>query len=252
MHPCARSSSFSLFAAVQLALLLSLLSHRSAQAQLLQEKSFRTSNMAQKEKWLLASGVLLVGFAVDRPVQSWRGDSFSPFMRQYVEPFGKEFGLVGSLAFFGYAHLAQDRKACQVSVGLGRALVFSYLGANGLKMIFRRSRPNTIGHPENLWFQYEGQPPNTNSFPSGHATYAASMATVLCGSYPESRWMPYAAWGIAGLVGLERIYNGMHHPSDVIAGFMLGYVLGRLSVKSWKIDAYFLPQGAGLSVALDR
>ena len=55
--------------------------------------------MAQKEKWLLASGVLLVGFAVDRPVQSWRGDSFSPFMRQYVEPFGKEFGLVGSLAF---------------------------------------------------------------------------------------------------------------------------------------------------------
>lgn len=252
MHPCTRSSSFSLFTAVPFALLLSLFSHRSAQAQLLEEKSFQRSAMDQKEKWLLASGVLLVGFAVDRPVQSWRGDSFSPFMRQYVEPFGKEFGLVGSLAFFGYAHLAQDRKAGQASVGLGRALVFSYLGANGLKMIFRRSRPNAIGYPENQWFQYEGPPFVTNSFPSGHATYAASMATVLCSSYPECRWMPYAAWGMAGLVGFERIYNGVHHPSDVIAGFMLGYVLGKLAVKPWKIDAYFLPQGAGFSVALDR
>ena len=43
--------------------------------------------------------------------------------------------------------------------------------------------------------------------------------------------------GMAGLVGFERIWNGVHHPSDVIAGFMLGYVLGKLAVKPWKIDA---------------
>ena len=202
--------------------------------------------MDQKEKWLLASGVLLVGFAVDRPVQSWRGDSFSPFMRQYVEPFGKEFGLVGSLAFFGYAHLAQDRKAGQASVGLGRALVFSYLGANGLKMIFRRSRPNAIGYPENQWFQYEGPPLVTNSFPSGHATYAASMATVLCSSYPESRWMPYAAWGMAGLVGFERIYNGVHHPLRCHRGFHAGLCAGQAGGKAVE-DRCLLPApGRGL------
>ena len=108
MHPCARSSSFSLFAAVQLALLLSLLSYRSAQAQLLQEKSFRTSNMAQKEKWLLASGVLLVGFAVDRPVKL-EGDLFSLYAaicRTFWEGiwYGRFTGL------FGYAHLAQIGK----------------------------------------------------------------------------------------------------------------------------------------------
>ena len=248
----ANTSTTSFLSAAFLALLLTVLGLPSAQAQLLEKKSIQRSTMDQKERWLVASGVLLVGFAADMPVQKWRGDSFSPFMRQYVEPFGKEFGLIGSLAFFGYAHLTQDRKAGQASVGLGRALVFSYLGANGLKMIFRRSRPNAIGYPENQWFQYGGPPLVTNSFPSGHATYAASMATVLCSSYPDSRWMPYAAWGMAGLVGFERVYNGVHHPSDVIAGFMLGYVLGKLAVKPWKIDAYFLPQGAGFSVALDR
>ena len=57
--------------------------------------------------------------------------------------------------------------------------------------------------------------------------------------------------GIAGLLSRAHIqWNAP--PSDVIAGFMLGYELGKLSVKSWKIDAYFLPQGVGLSVALDR
>lgn len=198
-----------------------------------------------------AAGALAVAFALDNQVQDWRGEAYSPFMDDYVEPWGQEFGLAGSLAFFGYAHIAKDRKAGEVSVALGRALVFSYLGSNGLKMVFRRSRPNEIDYPENAWFQYDGPPVVTNSFPSGHATYVSSMATVLTLSYPDHDWVPWVAWGMAGLVGFERVYNGRHHPSDVIAGYILGYYLGKMAIKPWKIDAYFLPSSAGFSVALD-
>lgn len=198
-----------------------------------------------------ASGALLAAFAIDNEAQVWRGNSYSPFLDKYISPWGREYSVIGSLAFFGYAHIAKDRKAGEASVALGRALVFSYLGSNGLKMIFRRSRPNEIDYPENAWFQYDGPPVVTNSFPSGHATYVSSIATVLTLSYPDSDWVPWLAWGMAGAVGFERVYNGRHHPSDVIAGYILGYYIGKLAMKPWKIDAYFLPSSAGISFALD-
>ena len=213
------------------------------------EEKQRTS---ETEKILAISGVALaISFTLDDQIQEWRGDSYSLFLDQYVEPFGREYSLVGSIAFYGYALIAQDRKAAKTSVALGKALVFSYIGSNGLKMIFRRTRPNQLGYDEGAWFQYD-QPGNiSNSFPSGHSTYASSVATVLVLSYPEEKWLPWAAYGMAGLVGFERVYNGRHHLSDVIAGWTLGYFLGKLALKPWGLDAYFLPGGAGLTLSLD-
>jgi undecaprenyl-diphosphatase len=57
------------------------------------------------------------------------------------------------------------------------------------------------------------------SFPSGHATTAFALATVLSLWYPKGWW----AWGaLAALVGWSRIVLGSHYPSDVLAGAVLG------------------------------
>ena len=63
------------------------------------------------------------------------------------------------------------------------------------------------------------------SFPSGHAVYAFMMATVLATWFPRYRIIFYIA---AGFIGWTRIYLGVHFPTDVVVGGLLGYGITRL------------------------
>jgi membrane-associated phospholipid phosphatase len=65
--------------------------------------------------------------------------------------------------------------------------------------------------------------PDTPSFPSGHATTAFAAAAAVGVFYPRLRLPLYA---LAALVGLSRIYLGVHFTLDVVAGTALGIALG--------------------------
>ena len=89
-----------------------------------------------------------------------------------------------------------------------------------LKNIFQRARPS---------FEVPLLTLNTYSFPSGHATAATLFYGVLA-AYAISRssawlWRVLVAWlavSLAALVGLSRIYLGVHYVSDVLAGMAEG------------------------------
>jgi membrane-associated phospholipid phosphatase len=74
-----------------------------------------------------------------------------------------------------------------------------------------------------------GPTPSTYSFPSGHV--AATLAlyggiAVLVGTRTRAVLVRVAAWAVAGVivawVGLSRVYEAEHHPTDVMAGLVLG------------------------------
>ncbi len=66
------------------------------------------------------------------------------------------------------------------------------------------------------------------SFPSSHAANAAVVATILSWQFPRWRWI----WVlVAGLIGFSRIYVGVHYPLDVIAGWILGGLIGIIVVQ---------------------
>ncbi len=103
-----------------------------------------------------------------------------------------------------------------------------------LKNAGHRLRPAAIPAHGNLWdtwFEDKGYTVGgAGSFPSGHTIAAFSVATVFSHRYASHRWVPYAAYGLAGMVGFSRVTLLSHFPSDVFMGAALGYSISRFAV----------------------
>ena len=90
--------------------------------------------------------------------------------------------------------------------------------------------------------------PATASFPSGHMAASVVLygGLALIGSSLVSvrsvrRWLLVAAGLMALGVGFSRVYRGLHHPSDIVAGGAFGLACLAAAV----LAAQFLPAGAG-------
>jgi len=64
------------------------------------------------------------------------------------------------------------------------------------------------------------------SFPSGHTTAGFSLAVIFSIHFPGYSTVSYI---LATMVGLSRIYTGMHYPSDVLSGAFLGTAFALLT-----------------------
>jgi membrane-associated phospholipid phosphatase len=65
-----------------------------------------------------------------------------------------------------------------------------------------------------------------SSFPSGHALFTWSMASVIAHEYPRP-WVKWLAYGTATAVSLARFTGREHFPSDVAVGSLFSYLIGR-------------------------
>ena len=123
--------------------------------------------------------------------------------------------LTATLALWlcGYRHLA---------IGLVVSLAAAFLASTGLKIAIARERPDIVEHAA-LTF--------TASFPSGHAFLSAVTLLTIAGFVglasrraDIARFCMVMAVVMVGLIGLSRIYLGVHWPSDVLGGWALGVV----------------------------
>lgn len=109
------------------------------------------------------------------------------------------------------------------------ALLLGMLATNAaLKHLIARPRP---------WLMVEGLLPlvaerDPNSFPSGHTTAAFAAGVVWLKTLPWA-WGRAAALGAAVVMGLSRLYVGVHYPSDVLAGALIGTLAALAALALW-------------------
>ena len=108
------------------------------------------------------------------------------------------------------------RPAVAVAVAVWGTLAVNY----GVKTLVRRERPQHPDAPQAI------EAPTTSSFPSSHAATSAAGALALGQAVPAAR-VPLRLAALA--MAYSRVHLGVHHPSDVVAGYALGSVTGRVA-----------------------
>jgi membrane-associated phospholipid phosphatase len=94
-----------------------------------------------------------------------------------------------------------------------------------LKYSVNRDRP-FVTYPDIIQKSKAGSP----SFPSGHTSSAFATATSLSMAYPK-RYIIAPSYAWAGTVGYSRMHLGVHYPSDVLAGALIGSGCAYLTYK---------------------
>lgn len=112
-------------------------------------------------------------------------------------------------------------------------VISDQISSNFLKNFFGRIRPNNALTDVHLLVK------NTKSFsfPSSHAVNNFAVATFLSKLYPNYKWIFII---IASLVAFSRPYVGVHYPSDIIAGTIIGSLLGYpFAILVKRIDSFW-------------
>jgi undecaprenyl-diphosphatase len=143
----------------------------------------------------------------------------------WVEEMGRDFTALGgfpvlsllTLAIVGFLVFRCQRAAA--AIVLGSTLV-ALLLSSGLKSAIDRTRPDLVPHGQHVY---------TASFPSGHSMHAAATYFTL-GSllalFQQRRRLKVFVLSMAALttvlVGVSRVYLGVHWPTDVLGGWAFG------------------------------
>jgi undecaprenyl-diphosphatase len=138
-----------------------------------------------------------------------------------------------------YLALSGRRRYALLVIGCA---VGTLIAMAALKGLFDRPRPSVVTHID---------PPGGESFPSGHSMISAALypmlAVLIARTLPTRKQRVFviaAGAFLALLVGVTRLYLGVHYPTDVLAGWTVGLsvaliggvVARRISVRRSKTD----------------
>lgn len=140
-----------------------------------------------------------------------KNDFLDKFMYRVTDLGGAIFSTIFSivLVLFGNDFIKLIGLEALLVLGLSQIVVQS------LKLILSRQRPYKIIEQLHTF----GINLKDYSFPSGHTTASFSIATVLALNIPAISPLTFF---IATIIGISRIYLGVHYPTDVAAGIILG------------------------------
>ena len=142
------------------------------------------------------------------------------------------------LTLLATVYLLLDRKTT-IAVFLFLSVFSGWLASTGLKIIVARARPDVVPHLVDV---------NDLSFPSGHAMVSAVTYLTLGALLARTQrfratriFVMGAGIFLATIIGLSRIYLGVHYPTDVLAGWVAGSLWALLC---WLVSKRFIARTA--------
>lgn len=198
---------------------------------------------ARQGLWLIVSlgaAIIALMYMLDAIEIGWMPKRGTPSLwpLRILTDFGKSEYVLWALFALAFvvlvASAAARGTARALLLGIGTRLQFLFLAVlvpvmvtDLLKWAVGRGRP-FVGSDVFQFSHFAGSPAYA-SFPSGHATAAFALAFAVAALWPQTRWwmLMYAL-----VICATRLVLLAHHPSDVVAGALVG-VIGAMLVRYW-------------------
>ena len=186
----------------------------------------------QDLKWLIPlSGVITALLLTDNEFSGVLTDNHNPSSTQ--KDISKAFSQIGGYyptlstpgGLFLLGVVTKNERLRETGIlqyeGLGNAAIIGSV----LQKIFGRNKPNNLKKGRGDFFE------GSTSFPSGHSIAFWTLASVASHEYKDKKWVPIIAYSLATIVSASRLTQNIHFPSDVFAGALIGYLIGKYVVE---------------------
>ena len=176
--------------------------------------------------WLIFSGTVVATagtFLIDDHARFFSKTSFGDKIFSIDNAFNVTYPAIAIVGIYGCGLIFDDSKIRNLGLQLVESCAYAGIVTTVIKSAAGRSRPYT-GKGNMDWHPVQFNTDKT-SFPSGHATLAFAVSSVMANYLDNFYWK--AGWyTIAALVGTARIYHDKHWLSDVVMGSAIGYFIG--------------------------
>jgi undecaprenyl-diphosphatase len=144
----------------------------------------------------------------------------SPFVDQIIVFCASYLAYILIAIFFGlllFAHYSRNERRTTLIVAVASAIVARFGVTEFIRVFIHRPRPFLVETPIHQLLTDPAW-----SFPSGHATFFFALATAV--------YLYHKRWGVfffiaAAVVSLGRVAAGVHYPSDILAGALVGVLV---------------------------
>jgi len=172
--------------------------------------------------WLALFALLVLSFVFDtrimEAVRGLRGSPIEDLLNDTIRRPGTGHVQIPALLLMVVVGAFLSRRLLKAGGWTLAAFALSGAAANVIKVIVHRPRPWQTGPPPEAWTGYLHDS-GFQSFPSAESSTTFAIAGTIGTFYPTLRVPLYL---LAALVALARVLVNRHHPSDVVAGAMLG------------------------------
>jgi membrane-associated phospholipid phosphatase len=176
--------------------------------------------------WLIFTGTAAVtagSFIVDKRAGIFSKTTFGDNLFSIDNVFNLTYPAVAIVGLYGCGLIFDDAKVRNLGLQVVESCTYAGIVTTFIKSATGRSRPY-LGKGNMNWHPVKFNTEQT-SFPSGHATLAFAVSSVMA-NYLDNFYWKTGWYAIAALVGTARIYHDKHWLSDVVMGSAIGYFIG--------------------------
>lgn len=170
-----------------------------------------------------------IDYFLFQKINSWAGEcGFLDIIGIFFAEYFQYLVVIGLLVFWFLGRSEEEKKNNRTMVALGivSAFVARYIVTDLIRFFYFRPRP-FLSHQVIQLINHEA----TGSLPSGHSAFFFALAMIIYFYHPKiSSWFFASAF----LIGLARIFSGVHYPIDILAGALIGVLTGMFIRTAYK------------------
>jgi len=186
-----------------------------------------------------ATTSVMVNTHADRKIQDYfieKNPLGQPFAFAMLR-LGDATSIILGLSFWGIGSWVGDSTLAAAGAAAVQAVTINGAFVGSLKMITGRTRPGEFNRDDDFFPSWKDRVDDFGhrlSWPSGHTSSSFAFVASQHAFYPKEKWIPWVGYPITAAIGIGMVEGDYHWASEVIAGAIIGTVIGYTTGRNFR------------------